>query len=348
LDILFSLSAPSASSADNIRLLEIEMPLLDVNDLAVYFHTRGGVVRAVDGISYAVEPGEILGIVGESGSGKSVSQYALLGLIPMPPGRIERGTARLDGVELLTSSPEALRQIRGKRISMIFQDPMTALNPYIKIGKQVTEALRIHEKISRRAARRRAVEMLQSVGIHDAKERLGAYPHQFSGGMRQRVMIAMALITRPQLLIADEPTTALDVTVQAQILDLIQDMQRQIGMAVVLITHDLGVVAGRCNRVGIMYAGRILELAPTAELFRKPRHPYTAALMASIPAAHTRGEPLYSIPGRPPDLTVPIEGCPFAPRCPHALDKCRQGEVRLEPIGEGRTTACIRVQAGEL
>jgi oligopeptide transport system ATP-binding protein len=166
--------------------------------------------------------------------------------------------------------------------------------------------------------------------------------------MRQRVMIAMALITRPQLLIADEPTTALDVTVQAQILDLIQDMQRQIGMAVVLITHDLGVVAGRCNRVGIMYAGRILELAPTAELFRKPRHPYTAALMASIPAAHTRGEPLYSIPGRPPDLTVPIEGCPFAPRCPHALDKCRQGEVRLEPIGEGRTTACIRVQAGEL
>ena len=324
------------------------MPLLNVDDLAVYFHTRDGVVRAVDGITYTVDPGEILGIVGESGSGKSVSQYALLRLIPMPPGRVEHGSAHLDGVDLVHCSAEELRGIRGKRIAMIFQDPMTALNPYIRIGKQITEALRIHERTTAREARERAREMLKSVGISDAAQRMSAYPHQFSGGMRQRVMIAMALITRPQLLIADEPTTALDVTVQAQILDLIQEMQRQLGMAVVLITHDLGIVAGRTDRVAIMYAGRILELAPTTELFRAPRHPYTEALMASIPAARTKGERLYTIPGRPPDPTVSIAGCPFAPRCPHALDKCRQGVVTLEPIGERRATACIRVQAGEL
>ena len=324
------------------------MALLDVQDLAVYFHTRDGVVRAVDGISYTVEPGEILGIVGESGSGKSVSQYALLGLIPMPPGRIERGAARLDGVDLVHCSNEELRRIRGRSISMIFQDPMTALNPYIKIGKQVMETLRVHEKVSSRAARVRALEMLTSVGITDADERMNAYPHQFSGGMRQRVMIAMALIAGPQLLIADEPTTALDVTVQAQILDLIQEMQARLGMSVVLITHDLGVVAGRTNRVAIMYAGRILELAPTSDLFRKPRHPYTEALMASIPAVHAKGEPLYSIPGSPPELTNAIVGCPFAPRCPHAVAQCREGEIRLKDIGDGRATACIRVQAGEL
>jgi ABC-type dipeptide/oligopeptide/nickel transport system ATPase component len=252
--------------------------LLNVENLRTSFHTRAGVVRAVDGVSFSIEPGETVGIVGESGSGKSVTAYSLLRLIPMPPGRIEEGAAPFDGTDLLHCSKRELRAIRGGRISMIFQDPMTALNPYMKIGPQVMEPLRVHRGLSRGQARERAVEALEAVGIPEARKRLDAYPHQFSGGMRQRVMIAMALITRPALLIADEPTTALDVTVQAQILALIKKLQQDTGTAVLLITHDMGIVAGTCDRVLVMYAGRVVESAPTREQHpRPPPRPYLPA-----------------------------------------------------------------------
>ena len=317
------------------------MPLLDVSDLRAHFHTRNGIVRAVDGVSFAIEPGETLGIVGESGCGKSVTFLSLMGLIPMPPGRIESGTAMFDGVDLLQCSPRQHRTIRGKRIAMIFQDPMTALNPYMRIGDQVMEPLRVHDGLSRADARKRALEALEAVGIKDTERSMRAFPHEFSGGMRQRVMIAMALITRPELLIADEPTTALDVTVQAQILELIKQMQIDIGMAVVLITHDLGVVAGVCDRVLVMYAGNIIESATTDCLFEQPRHPYTRALMASMPSMHVKGDTLFSIPGMPPDLIQPIEGCAFAPRCEHATDECRAGSPVLADIEAGHATACL-------
>jgi oligopeptide transport system ATP-binding protein len=305
-------------------------------------------VRAVDGISYNVEPGETLGIVGESGSGKSVSCYTLLGLIPQPPGRVESGTAMFGGVDLLRMREAEQRRIRGKRISMIFQDPMTALNPYMSIGAQLMEPLRIHENAPRREAYAKALEALDHVGIQDGPRRMKQYPHQFSGGMRQRVMIAMALITRPELLIADEPTTALDVTVQAQILTLIKRLQDEIGMAMILITHDLGVIAGTCDRVLVMYAGRIVEEAATRALFAKPRHPYTDALMASLPSRRVKGERLYTIPGAPPDLTTLFTGCPFAPRCAHAAQHCVDTIPKLEPVQNGHASACLRVQAGEL
>lgn len=324
------------------------MPLLEVNDLRTWFHTRNGVVHAVDGVSFSIDAGETLGIVGESGSGKSVTGYSLLGLVPSPPGRIETGTARFDNVDLLKCPDSVLRNIRGKRISMIFQDPMTALNPYLTIGEQVAEPLLIHEGAKAAPARERASDILSSVGIQDASVRLDQFPHEFSGGMRQRVMIAMALITRPQLLIADEPTTALDVTVQAQILDVMKRMQRELGMAVILITHNLGVVAGTCDRVLVMYSGRILESAPVRELLSKPRHPYTKALMASLPSANTRGGKLYTIPGLPPSLAGEVDGCPFAPRCQFAIDSCRVGRPILEEVSPGHASACLRVQAGEL
>ena len=324
------------------------MALLQVDDLRAYFHTREGVVRAVDGVSFAIEPGQTLGIVGESGSGKSVTAYSLLGLVPSPPGRIHSGQARFDGLDLLDCSPAEQRAIRGRRIAMIFQDPMSALNPYMTVGAQVAEPLRIHEGASRRAARARAVAALEAVGIQDAAKGFGAYPHEFSGGMRQRVMIAMALITRPRLLIADEPTTALDVTVQAQILALIRAVQREMAMAVLLITHDLAVVAGTCDHVLVMYAGRILESAATRDLFRSPQHPYTRALLASLPSVQTKTEQLYTIPGMPPDLAEAIEGCPFTPRCDHAVDACHVARCALEEVRERHQSACIRAQAGEL
>ncbi len=282
------------------------MPLLEVKNLSVAFHTRAGVYRAVNDVSFTLEKGEILGIVGESGSGKSVTCSALLGLIPQPPGRIEGGTARFDGIDLLRCPPATLRDLRGRRIAMIFQDPMTSLNPYLRISEQLIEPLLIHEKISRADALARALHMLEAVGIQDASRRLHSYPHEFSGGMRQRVMIAMALITRPDLLIADEPTTALDVTVQAQILDLLKKLQREFHMAVIFVTHDLAVVSGLCDRVQVMYAGRIVETAPTRELFQNPAHPYTKALQRCIPALQPKGRPLYAIPGMPPDLSKPI------------------------------------------
>jgi oligopeptide/dipeptide ABC transporter ATP-binding protein len=283
------------------------MPLLTVTDLRTYFHTRSGVYRAVDGVSFQLERGETLGIVGESGSGKSVTCYSLMGLVPQPPGRIESGTAMFDGVDLLSAPEAQLRSIRGRRISMIFQDPMTSLNPYTRVSEQIIEPLLIHEKISRPAALARALTMLEAVGITDAAKRMHSYPHEFSGGMRQRVMIAMALITKPDILIADEPTTALDVTVQAQILALIKKLQREFGMAVIFVTHDLGVVSGLCDRVQVMYAGRIMETADTRTLFRDPQHAYTKALQRCVPALQEKGRPLFTIPGLPPDLSKPID-----------------------------------------
>ena len=326
------------------------MPLLDVDNLRTWFYTRNGVVRAVDGVSFQIEPSETLGIVGESGSGKSVANLSYLGLVPSPPGRIVSGSAMFDGVDLVKAPAPVLRSIRGKRISMIFQDPMTALNPYMTVGKQVMEPLLVHDGLNRSEAADRAAQMLESVGLQDGggADRMLAYPHHLSGGMRQRVMIAMALVTNPQLLVADEPTTALDVTVQAQILELIKQMQQRLGTAMILITHNLGVIAGTCDRVLVMYAGRILESAPTRDLFYSPRHPYTRALMDSMPSARKPGEDLYTIPGLPPELTSEIPGCPFAPRCAHAADICRHRPALLQEVARGHATACTRVQAGEL
>jgi oligopeptide transport system ATP-binding protein len=324
------------------------VPLLEVTDLRTWFHTRGGVYRAVDGVSFAVERGETLGIVGESGSGKSVTCYSLMGLVPQPPGRIESGRAVFDGTDLLRCPPAEARAIRGKRIAMIFQDPMTSLNPYLRISEQLIEPLLIHERISRTDALARGRAMLEAVGIPDPSRRLDQYPHEFSGGMRQRVMIAMALITRPELLIADEPTTALDVTVQAQILELIRRLQREMGMAVIFITHDLAVVSGLCDRVQVMYAGRIVERADTRTLFRAPRHPYTRALQRSIPALQPKGGPLHTIPGLPPDLSAPLAGCPFAARCEAAVEACRTDRVDLREVAAGHESACGRVQRGEI
>ncbi len=288
--------------------------MLSVRNLSASFHTRAGIVRAVRNVSFDVAPGETLGIVGESGSGKSVTCYSMMGLIPMPPGRIESGSAMLDGTDLLRCPEKELRAIRGKRISMIFQDPMTSLNPYLTIGEQVAEPLVIHEGAGKKEARTRALEQLALAGIPDAEQRMDAYPHQFSGGMRQRVMIAMALITRPEILIADEPTTALDVTVQKQVLDLIKKLQQDMGTSVILITHDLGVVRQYADRINVMYAGRIVESAPAKELLEHPRHAYTRALMKSIPGLHAKGAPLYTIPGLPPNMTQEPCGCSFRPR----------------------------------
>ncbi|MBK9989171.1 MAG: ABC transporter ATP-binding protein [Verrucomicrobia bacterium] len=324
------------------------MPLLAVNDLRTYFHTRNGIYRAVDGIDFSVERGETLGIVGESGCGKSVTCYSLMGLIPQPPGRIESGTALFDGVDLLHCTPKQARAIRGKRIAMIFQDPMTSLNPYLRISEQLIEPLLIHEKISRKAALARGLEMMTAVGINDAEKRIHFYPHEFSGGMRQRVMIAMALITKPELLIADEPTTALDVTVQAQILELIKKMQRELGMAVIFITHDLGVISGLCDRVQVMYAGKVVETGDTRTIFYQPKHPYTRALQRSIPSLQPKGSELYTIAGMPPDLSKPLPGCSFAPRCEFATDRCRTETPALSAQNADHPHACLRAQTGEI
>jgi oligopeptide transport system ATP-binding protein len=329
------------------------MPLLDVQDLRTSFLTRGAVFRAVDGVSFSLERGETLGLVGESGSGKSVTCTSLLRLLPSPPARIEGTHAKFDGTDLLRATDAEMRTIRGKRISMIFQDPMTSLNPYLRISEQLIEPLLIHEKISRNAALDRALAMMEAVGINDAANRLHSYPHEFSGGMRQRVMIAMALITKPELLIADEPTTALDVTVQAQILELIKKLQRELGMAVIFISHDLGVVAGLCDRVMVMYAGRIVETASVTDLFREPRHPYTRALQRSIPALQPKGGELYTLPGLPPDLSKPLPGCAFAERCEFAAPACRTGSApalaTCAPAhSHSHSHSCLRVHAGEI
>ena len=322
--------------------------LLEVDDLRAAFHTRNGIVRAVDGVSFRIDRGETLGIVGESGSGKSVLCLSLLGLIPQPPGRISGGGAMLEGVDLLRCPKEVLRGIRGRRVAMIFQDPMTSLNPYMSVEEQLMEPLLIHQKIDRPVAARVALQALREVGVPDAEQRIRSYPHQFSGGMRQRVMIAMALIGKPDLLVADEPTTALDVTVQAQILELIAQQQRQRGVAVILISHDLSVVAGFCDRVMVMYAGKVVETAHTRTIFRAPKHPYTRALQRSRPALQAKGAELYVIPGLPPDLSRPMPGCAFAPRCEFAVPDCGRVEMQLQDVAAGQASACLRVQRGEL
>ncbi len=288
--------------------------LLDVRNLSTRFHTRNGIVHAVENVSFSLEKGKTLGIVGESGSGKSVTCYSLLGLIPKPPGRIESGSAVFDGIDLLKASEQQLRGIRGKRISMIFQDPMTSLNPYLKVSTQLLEPLKLHMGLTGRAAMERVIESLTEVGIQNPEQRVHSYPHEFSGGMRQRVMIAMALITRPEMLICDEPTTALDVTVQKQVLDLIRDRQKELGTSVIFITHDLAVVAEMCDHINVMYAGRIVESAPRDLLFSNPRHAYTRALLASIPSIKPKNELLHTIPGLPPNLTSPPCGCSFRER----------------------------------
>lgn len=288
--------------------------IIDVKELTVAFHTRNGVVRAVNQVSLRVAAGQTVGIVGESGSGKSVTCYSLLGLIPQPPGRIEGGTAMFGGQDLLALSEKELQKVRGSRITMIFQDPMTSLNPFLRIGTQLIEPLRLHQGLDKKTAWQKGIAALEEVGIPDPASRMDQYPHEFSGGMRQRVMIAMALITKPQLLIADEPTTALDVTIQQQVLDLIKDQQKRLGIAVIFITHDLAVVHEVCDVVNVMYAGRIVESAPAAALFATPRHAYTRALMRSIPALQKKGEILYTIPGLPPDLSKLPPGCSFRAR----------------------------------
>src|SRR5437870_4424961 len=299
--------------------------LLEVKDLRTYFETEDGVVKAVDGVSFEVRQGETLGIVGESGSGKSVANLSLMRLIPEPPGKIVSGSIAFRGRDILKLSPREVRAIRGKQIAMIFQDPMTSLNPFMRISRQLMEVTQLHLGHSKQQAREHAIRMLEVVGIPDAEARLESYPHEFSGGMRQRVMIAMALSCQPELLIADEPTTALDVTIQAQILDLIQKLKRETGTSVILITHDLGVVAGTTNRVIVMYAGRIFESAPTAELFARPGNPYTKGLLLSVPdPTETEKKELYQIPGLPPDLAKQAPGCPFADRCDRAEAICRE------------------------
>ena len=317
-------------------------PILQVEDLRVQFHTEDGVVRAVDGVSFDVRPGETLGIVGESGSGKSVTNLALLGLIPQPPGKIVSGTANYQGKDLLKMSERQLAAIRGNRIAMIFQDPMTSLNPFLTIEEQLTEVTKLHLKHNHAAAVKRAVEMLGRVGLPAPEKRIGSYPHQFSGGMRQRVMIAMALLCEPDLLIADEPTTAIDVTIQAQILDLLKELQREKGTAIIMITHSMGVIANICHRVLVMYAGKIAEQADAGPLFANPRHPYTLGLLESIPRLDERkGDELLPIEGQPPDMTALPGGCAFHPRCRYRIDRCFQEEPPLFESKNGGRSACF-------
>jgi peptide/nickel transport system ATP-binding protein len=320
-------------------------PLLEVADLKTWFFTRDGIVRAVDGVSFHVLPGETLAIVGESGCGKSVTALSILRLIPSPPGRIVSGNIRFAGRDLLDLSEAQMRQVRGNEISMIFQEPMTSLNPVLTIGHQIAETLTLHQGLDRRAALARAVDMLRLVHIPEAERRIGEYPHQLSGGMRQRVVIAMALACNPKLLIADEPTTALDVTIQAQILDLMRELKQKIDAAIVLITHDLGVVAEMAQRVVVMYAGKKAEEAPVGPLFRRPLHPYTKGLLNSVPrlGATLAGEraPLAEIPGTVPSLKETITGCPFEARCTFATELCRREMPQFEEKEPGHFAACF-------
>ena len=322
--------------------------LLQVKNLKTHFFTDEGVARAVDGMDFEIYKGETLGIIGESGCGKSVSALSILQLIAIPPGKIIEGEIIFDGEDLLKKSHSEIRKIRGNSISMIFQEPMTSLNPVYTIGNQIMETILFHQHVTKGEAHEKAVEMLRLVGISDPDKRVREYPHQLSGGMRQRAMIAMALACNPKLLIADEPTTALDVTVQAQMLTLIKQRQEALGMAMVLITHDLGVIAGACDRVLVMYAGRILESGTVRDVFYTPRHPYTRALMEALPSVHEAGEPLHTISGMPPDPTDIIEGCPFASRCKHVLSICRTDLCRLDEVAPGHATACVRAKVDTL
>jgi len=317
------------------------MSLLSVNDLRVQFWTQRGTVHAVNGVSFDVAPGETLGIVGESGCGKSVTSLAILGILPRA-GRVSSGQALFEGRDLLGRSDAELRRIRGRDIAMIFQDPMTSLNPVLTIGRQIREALETHMGMSRKEAQARAVELLVQVGIPEARRRTGDYPHQFSGGMRQRAMIAMALACEPKVLIADEPTTALDVTIQAQILDLLRKLVAERNTALIMITHDLGVVAGMCDRVNVMYGGMIMETGSAEDVFRSPRHPYTLGLLQSMPRLDTpRGRKLHPIEGAPRDMLRPPAACPFAPRCAYEVDQSRLEVPSLVEVAPGHRVACF-------
>ncbi len=318
-------------------------PLLEVRGLHTEFRTGAGVVRAVDGISYTVEQGETVAIVGESGSGKSVEALSILRLIPNPPGRITAGEIWFDGRDLRTVSEAEMRQIRGRDIGMVFQEPMTSLNPVLTIGRQITETLEQHQGADPPAAEKRALELLELVGIGDAARRLRQYPHQLSGGMRQRVMIAIALACNPKLIIADEPTTALDVTIQAQILELMKSLSSRLHVALIVITHNLGIVARYANRVNVMYAGRIVEAGSADAIYHNPRHPYTIALLKSVPRLdQPRRARLDPVDGQPPDLTRLDGGCAFRPRCRFAVEKCGQAYPPFEAVGDGHFTACFR------
>ena len=316
-------------------------PLLEVKDLKTYFFTDEGVVKAVDGVSYEVEEGETLGLVGESGCGKSVSALSLLRLIPTPPGKIVSGEVLFEGEDLLKVSEREIRNVRGNRIAMIFQEPMTSLNPVLTMGRQLTESLELHLKLDPKAAERRAIQLLDMVGIPEARSRIHDYPHQFSGGMRQRVMIAIALSCNPKLLLADEPTTALDVTIQAQILEILARLSSEFRTAVIIITHNLGVVARYADRVNVMYAGKIVERATAKRLYANPRHPYTLGLLKSVPRLdQERKTKLEPIEGVPPDLMNVPPGCPFSPRCRYKVDKCTQELPPLMPVEDGHLSAC--------
>jgi len=322
--------------------------LLEVTDLKTRFHTAEGIVYAVNGVSFSINEGETIAVVGESGCGKSVTMLSVLRLIPIPPGEIASGAAVYRGSDLFKKTEAEMETVRGKEIAMVFQDPMTSLNPVLTIGRQVSETLIRHFSLDQKEAERRAVELLDKVGIPDPVHRLGDYPHQFSGGMRQRVMIAMALACNPSLLIADEPTTALDVTIQAQIVELVQALRDQLHMAIIWITHDLGVVAGLAERVIVMYAGFIVEEARVDDLYNDPRHPYTLALLEALPRVDRRRDRrLKSIPGAPPSLLVAPNGCPFVTRCEHAIEKCRTENPQLTSVGEAHRIACwVDVKTG--
>ncbi|HEY2674215.1 MAG TPA: ABC transporter ATP-binding protein [Rugosimonospora sp.] len=315
-------------------------PLLDVRDLFVEFRTRDGVANVLNGVSYHLDPGEVLAVLGESGSGKSVSAQTIMGILDTPPAHVAGGQVFYQGRDLLRLPEAQRRRVRGREIGMIFQDALSALNPVFSVGFQIAEALRHGGGLSRADARKRAVELMDLVRIPGARQRVRDYPHQFSGGMRQRIMIAMALAQRPKVLIADEPTTALDVTVQAQIMDLLAELRRDLGMAMILITHDLGVVADVADRIVVMYAGRIVEQSDVYQLYKSPGHPYTRGLLGSVPRLDAKGTPLSTIRGLPPSLMRIPSGCPFHPRCPHAREVCRSTVPPRVPLGIGRYSAC--------
>ncbi|MFF2007892.1 ABC transporter ATP-binding protein [Streptomyces sp. NPDC058195] len=332
--------APRAGASDST-------PLLEVRDLHVEFHTRDGVAKAVNGVNYSVDSGETLAVLGESGSGKSVTAQAIMGILDMPPGKIPQGQILYRGQDMLTMSNEQRRQIRGQKIAMIFQDALSSLNPVLSVGYQLGEMFRVHQGLSRKEAKAKAIELMDRVKIPAAAQRVNDYPHQFSGGMRQRIMIAMALALEPDLIIADEPTTALDVTVQAQVMDLLKELQTEFNMGLILITHDLGVVADVADKIAVMYAGRIVETAPVHELYKRPAHPYTRGLLDSIPRLDQKGQELYAIKGLPPNLLKIPSGCAFNPRCPKAEDICRTEIPKLVTVTEqdgselsGRGSAC--------
>lgn len=317
------------------------LPVLDVKDLKTVFQTRKGEVHAVNSVSFDVKPGELLGVVGESGSGKSVTMMSLIGLLPSPPADVREGQVLFDGKDLLKVDPKSMRHVRGGKIGFVFQDPMTSLNPVFNVGFQIMEPLRKHMGMTKAQARQRAVELLELVGIPDAARRLKDYPHQFSGGMRQRVMIAIALACDPQVLIADEPTTALDVTIQAQILELVKDLREKLGMAIIWITHDLGVIAGIADRVMVMYGGQVVEQAPVKELFGNPQHPYTRALLKTIPKVHGERDPkLNVIEGQPPILGAEPSACPFRERCEFRFDRCDRENPLRRDVGYQHDVAC--------